>query len=114
MMIKPVSMLIALLLFPALTASAAMLEGTVQRIDKSKKQIVLNTADGRETIELSSATKGADLVKAGDKVKVTYSKKGEKLVANAIDKDRSGSATSPSDRSEPSPKAAPKSPAGVR
>lgn len=113
-MIKTISMLIVLLLFPALTASAAMLEGTVQKVDKSKKQIVLNTADGRETVEINSATKGADSVKAGDKVKVTYSKKGEKLVASSIGTDKSSSVPSPSNRSGSSPKAAPKSPMGVR
>ena len=113
---KATSMLIALLLFPALTAWAAMLEGTVQQIDKSKKQVVLNTAEGQETIEVSSATKGADSVKAGDKVKVTYSKIGQKRVASAIteNKNKSGATTSPSDRSETSPKAGSKLPMGVR
>ena len=111
---KVVSTLIALALFPALTASAAMLEGTVQQINKSKKQIVLNTSDGSETVEFSAATKGAETVKAGDKVKVTYNKNGQKLVASSIAEDKSGPATLPSDRSEKSPKAGSPSPMGVR
>jgi transcription elongation GreA/GreB family factor len=111
---KATAMLIALLVFPALTVSAAMLEGTVQQIDKAKNQIVLNTAEGRETVAISSATKGADSVKAGDRVKVTYSKNGEKRVASAIADDKSSPAAAPRDRSEFSPKAGSKSPMGAR
>jgi type IV secretory pathway TrbL component len=110
---KTASMLMALLLFPAFIATAAELEGTVQQVDKAKKQIVLNTAGGKETVEISGATKGADSVKAGDKVKVTYAKQGQKLVASAIVEGQGGPATSPSDRSESSPKAGNKSPMGI-
>ena len=111
---KALSIAIGLFVFPVLTASAAMLRGTVQEIDQSKNQIVLNTADGREVVEIDRATKGADSVKAGDKVKVTYTKKGQKLVASAIAEDKSSPATTPSDRSETPPKAERKSPMGVR
>jgi hypothetical protein len=113
---KTTLMLSALMLFVPLTAWAAMLEGTVQRIDKSKKQVILNTADGRETIEINNATKGANSVKAGDKVQVTYSKNGQKLVASAIveNKNKSGATMFPSDRPETSPKGGSKLPMGVR
>jgi len=98
---RTASMLMALLLFPAFIATAAELEGTVQQVDKVKNQIVLNTADGKETVEISGATKGADSVKAGDKVKVTYAKRGQKLLASAITEDQGD-------------KAGNKSPMGVR
>jgi hypothetical protein len=111
---KAICTAIVLLIFPAFTASAAMLEGTVQQIDKSKKQIVLNTPNGSETVEFSGTTKGAEKVKAGDKVKVTYRKSGQKLVASAIAEDKIGSSTFPSDRSEKSPKSRSESPMGVR
>jgi hypothetical protein len=110
---KALYVLIALLFFPAFSASAAMLEGTVQKIDKSKQQIVLNTADGKETVEINSATKGAESVKAGDKVKVTYAQKGEKRVASTIAENKSGSATSPYAQPEGLPKTGSKSPMGV-
>jgi hypothetical protein len=93
---KTASILMALLFFPAFIATAAELEGTVQQVDKAKKQIVLNTADGKETVEISGATKGADSVKAGDKVKVTYTKQGQKLVASAIAEDHGGKAVNKS------------------
>jgi hypothetical protein len=110
---KAVFVVIALLFFPAFSASAAMLEGTVQHIDKSKQQIVLNTAEGKETVEINSATKGAESVKAGDKVKVTYTQTGEKRVASAIAENNSGSATSPSAQPEDLPKAGSKLPMGA-
>lgn len=110
---KTISLLIALLVFPALTASAALLEGTVQKIDQAKKQIVLNTETGQETLDISSATKGAEKVKTGDKVKVTYTKKGEKLVADSIDASKSGSPASPTDMPPASRGRGEKSPMGA-
>ena len=107
---KTTLILIALLLFFPLTAWAAMLQGTVRQIDRSKKQVVLNTTDGRKTVEISNATKGTDSVKAGDKVEVTYSKIGQKLVASAITEDKTKSETFPSNRPETSPRAGSKLP----
>jgi len=111
---KAIIVLIALLFLPAFSASAAMLQGTVQQINKSKQEIVLNTADGNETVAINSATKGANSVKAGDKVRVTYTQQGEKRVASAIAEDKSGSVNSPSAHPEDAPKAGGKSPMGAR
>ena len=74
-----------MLFLSAISASAALLEGTVARVDKDKKQILLQTEKGHETVEFSAGTKGADKVKAGDKVKVNYTEKNGKIVADAID-----------------------------
>jgi hypothetical protein len=93
---KTASLSVALLLFAVLPVSAATLEGTVQKIDPAKKEIVLNTEAGPETVEVTSATKGAEQVKVGDSVKVTYTKNGEKLVAIAIDASKPVAPVSPS------------------
>jgi hypothetical protein len=50
----------AVMLFvPAISVYAALLEGTVARVDQGKKQILLKTDKGQETVEFSAATKGA-------------------------------------------------------
>jgi hypothetical protein len=77
-----------MLVFPALTVSAALLEGMVEKVDQGKKQIMLQTEKGQETVEFSVSTKGADKVKAGDKVKINYTEKNGKIVADAIDADK--------------------------
>jgi hypothetical protein len=80
---KIATMLMAVLFFPALVLGAE-LTGTVEKLDKGKKEIVLKTAKGQETVEFNSGTKGAGKAKVGDKIKVTYTQKGEKLVAREI------------------------------
>jgi hypothetical protein len=94
---KTASLLLTLLLFPAFPVSAGEIEGTVQKLDRAKQQMVLNTESGSETVELSKATKGADKVKVGDSVKVAYKKKGDKLVAVAIVASKIGSPVLPPD-----------------
>jgi hypothetical protein len=84
------SLLIGLVLFPALTASAAVLEGTVQKVDRAKQQIVLNTESGTEIVAISHATKGAEKLKPADKIRVTYRKKGAKLIAESIAPNKGG------------------------
>ena len=96
---KTASILVAFWLFPALAASAATLEGTVRKIDRAKKEIVLNTESGPETVEISNATRGAAKIKPGDSVKVTYTQKGEKLIAVAIDASKPVAPVSPSNLS---------------
>jgi hypothetical protein len=80
---KKLTLLIALAFTPSL-ALAALLEGMIEKVDKDKKQIVLKTDKGQETVEFDDATKGIDKVKAGSRVTVTYSQKGEKLQASEI------------------------------
>jgi len=87
-----------MMFLPAITVSAALLEGTVSKVDQSKKQILLQTDKGQETVEFSSSTKGADKVKIGDKVKINYTEKSGKNVAESIDASKSGAASSPSDK----------------
>ena len=88
-----------MMFLPVSSASAALLEGTVAKVDQSKKQILLQTDKGQETVEFSAGTKGADKVKAGDKVKVNYTEKGGKIVADAID--ASTNSAAPSRREPP-------------
>ncbi len=88
----------AMLFFPVVAAFAALLEGTVQKVDQSKKQILLQTDKGQETVEFSTGTKGVDNVKAGDKVKINYTEKSGKIVAETIDANKSSSAPSPGER----------------
>lgn len=80
---KKLTLVLALLLSPTL-AFAALLEGTVEKVDKGKKQIVLKTEKGQETVEFDNATKGVEKAKAGAKVTVTFNPKGEKLMASEI------------------------------
>ena len=88
------TILIALLFFPALAmAQMTVLQGTVEKIDKN--QIVLKTETGQENVELNSSTKGADQAKVGDKVMISASKKGEKLVASSINTSKDSSPGSP-------------------
>jgi len=70
-----------------------VLQGTVEKIDKN--QIVLKTETGQENVELNSSTKGADQAKVGDKVMISASKKGEKLVASSINTSKDSSPGSP-------------------
>jgi transcription elongation GreA/GreB family factor len=76
-------LLMALVLFPV-AALAALLEGTVEKVDQVKKQIVLNTDKGPATVEFDNATKGVDSVRTGAKVTINFEQKGEKRLASEI------------------------------
>ena len=99
-MTKIATMLMAVLLFPALVLGAELM-GTVEKLDKEKKQIMLKTAKGQETVEFTSGTKGAEKAKVGDKITVTYTQKGEKLVASEIIVAKGETKTSPSENPAP-------------
>lgn len=86
-----------LFLFHASTASALVLEGTVQKIDREQNVILLNTESGTETVLLTNSTKGAENLKPGDKISVTYRQEGGKLVAETIAPNEHGSPPSPSE-----------------
>ena len=91
-------LLMALILFPV-AALAAMLEGTVEKVDQVKKQIVLKTDKGPATVEFDNATKGVDSVRTGAKVTINFDQKGEKRLASEIIGVGAGSTKgSPSDR----------------
>jgi ABC-type uncharacterized transport system ATPase subunit len=66
--------LLAVILLPALVG-AAELKGTVEKVDKAKNQIVVKTATGEETLEITKSTKGIEHAKQGAKVTVKYSEK---------------------------------------
>jgi hypothetical protein len=86
-----------LFLFQILMASALILEGTVQKIDREQNLILLNTESGTETVLLTNSTKGAENLKPGDKVRVTYRQEGGRLLAETITPNKGGSPPSPSE-----------------
>lgn len=96
---KFLAMSAVMLFLPVITVSAALLEGTVAKVDKSKKQILLQTDKGQETVEFTGGTRGADKVKAGDKVKVNYTEKSGKIVADTIDPSTGSAVLAPGERS---------------
>lgn len=71
---KFVMALLSVMLLPALVV-AAELKGTVEKLDKAKSQLVLNTERGKEMLELTKNTKGIEQAKQGAKVTVKYSEK---------------------------------------
>jgi hypothetical protein len=80
---KVITMLTALLLFPVL-ALAAMLNGTVVKVDKNKKEMIVKTDRGQETVVFTNTTKGAEKAREGTRVTVNFQQEGEKLVASEI------------------------------
>lgn len=104
----------AMLFFTVISAAAALLEGTVAKVDQSKKQILLQTEKGPETVEFTGSTKGADKVKAGDKVTVNYTEKSGKIVADRIDASKDSAVPSPGERSTAPNGKKNSPPAGIR
>jgi hypothetical protein len=107
------AILAALLLTPALAmAQAAVLQGTVEKIDKDR--IVLKTDAGQQNVELSAATKGIDQAKVGDKVTIGVTKSGDKLVASSISASKDSSPrAAPSSRPSDGPSDRPLIPGGM-
>ena len=95
-----------LLVLSEFTVLAALLEGTIEKIDLGKKQILLHTEKGKESVEFTNSTKGVDTMKAGDKVKINYTEKGGNFVADMIDASKSSASSFPSER--------PAAPSGLR
>ena len=61
--------------FPALVFAEAEMRGTVLKVDREEKKIVLQTDKGEETLLLVSGSKGVAHAKEGAKVAVKYSEK---------------------------------------
>lgn len=80
---KVATTLMALMLFPAV-ALAAMLNGTVVKVDKDKKEIVVKTDKGQETVAFTNTTRGAEKAREGSRVMINFQQDGEKLVASDI------------------------------
>ncbi len=72
-MIK-VGIVISLLLVPTVL-SAAEIRGTVLKVDKVEKRVVLRTERGEETFLTTKETKGIENAKQGANVIVTFSEK---------------------------------------
>jgi hypothetical protein len=94
---KKLAVSFLLFFFQTSTASALVLEGTIQKIDREQSLILLNTESGTETVLLTSSTKGAENLKPGDKIRVTYRQEGGKLLAETIVPNQGGSPPSPSE-----------------
>lgn len=84
-MTKITALILALLLVPTL-ALAALIEGTVSKVDKAKSQIVVKTDDGNKTFQIGDETKGAEHLKEGARVRIQYSEKDGLLRATAVNK----------------------------
>ena len=98
MSMKTFTLLIVMIfLLVAAGAAGSVIEGTVQKIDHESGEIVLNTEGGTVTVVFKESTKGAAGVRPGDKIRVTYIKEGEKLVAESILPNHDGSPLSPSE-----------------
>ncbi|MGH7770965.1 MAG: hypothetical protein ACREQA_01865 [Candidatus Binatia bacterium] len=105
MMKEIAAMLLAPVLFPALALAVAELKGTVVKVDKAKKQIVVQTDKGEETLEITSSTKGVENAGEGAKVTIKYSEKdGQPKVSEIIPADGHPK-TSPSGKATSSPRA---------
>ncbi len=82
--------LVALMLAPTLVL-AGQLEGTVVKMDKGKKEIVVKTESGEKKLQISSNTKGLENAKEGAKVMIEYSVKNNQLKARDIAPSKTGS-----------------------
>ena len=80
---KVITILMALVLFPVL-AVAAVLNGTVVKVDKDKKEIVVKTDKGQETVAFTNTTRGAEKAREGTRVTINFQQDGAKLVASEI------------------------------
>lgn len=94
MMKKISAAFLALMLVPTL-ALAALMEGTVVKMDKGKNQIVVKTEQGEKTLKIAGNTKGLENAKEGAKVKIQYSEKGDQLVASEIFSGKADQNTAP-------------------
>jgi len=72
---KIVTLFSILAFFPALVFAEAEMRGTVVKVDREQKQLVLKTDKGEETLLLVSSSKGVAHAKEGAKVAVKYSEK---------------------------------------
>ncbi|HKA33602.1 MAG TPA: hypothetical protein VKH64_10340 [Candidatus Binatia bacterium] len=70
-----ISIFFALAAFPALVYAEAEMRGTVLRLDKAEKQLVLQTEKGEETLFVVGSSKGLAHAKEGSRVAVKYSEK---------------------------------------
>ncbi len=72
---KLASVIFAFVLWPALAFAEAELRGTVVKLDKAQKQILVKTDKGEETLLFGSSSKGMDHAKEGAKISIKYSEK---------------------------------------
>jgi Cu/Ag efflux protein CusF len=76
MNMKKIAMTIfALLAFPALAYAEAEMRGTVLKLDKAEKQLVLQTDKGEEMLFIVGSSKGLAYAKEGSRVAVKFSEK---------------------------------------
>ena len=70
-----ITIFFALAAFPALVYAEAEMRGTVLKLDKAEKQLVLQTDKGEETLFIVSSSKGLAHAREGSRVAVKYSEK---------------------------------------
>jgi len=88
--------------------SSLVPEGTVVKVDKAKKELVIRTDDGEKALQITSNTKGLENAKEGARVVVMFSKKGDQLEATEISASEAGPRTAPQAEREPVPPTTPR------
>ena len=68
------AVVLAALLLPAIL-NAAQIRGTVVKVDPAQSRVVLKTERGEETYETTKETKGAEHLKIGTNVTITFTEK---------------------------------------
>lgn len=71
---KKIAVAIAVLIYPVFLF-AAEIKGTVLKLVPAENRIVLKTERGEETYEITKETKGAQHLKVGAPVTITFSEK---------------------------------------
>lgn len=92
--------LLALMLIPALVFAAVM-QGTVVKLDRAKQVVIIQTEEGQKTLQLTSNTKGLENAREGAKVTINYDQKGNQLVASEISGGEAGPKSAPGSKSAP-------------
>jgi hypothetical protein len=75
MRMKIAAVLFTLGLFPASAFAEAEMRGTVVKVDKTEKQLVVQTDKGEERLFLVGSSKGTDYAREGARVSVRFTEK---------------------------------------
>jgi len=85
---KITAMIFALALWSGLVFAEAEMSGTVVRVDK--KQLVLKTDKGEETLLVNSGSRGIDYAKEGARVRIKFTEKDGQPKVIAVTRQETG------------------------
>lgn len=66
------------------SSQESSIEGTVVKIDRNKKEIVVDTNEGQKTVQIENNTEGVEKANEGARVTIQVSGSGDKLKARKI------------------------------